>query len=315
MGETKKQFWRIKRSFSLVELLIVIAIMSVLMSLMFSALSSMSYKSEMVQCQTNLKSIGLALYFYSDDYDEYYPSMDNRHDQGNQTSTGGLQTYIPFRRAGNGQFFQSTLPYFLRKGEVRMNGPDQNGFESAFSCPQVAPKGAIDDPNVPWSHSTGRGYSMPTYYTGLVPYFLYWALRPHDGYSRPMESLRKPGDRWKWDDANARYAQGPAGATSLSFNILASDVLRYGSWYGSGGTQYISNHVKPGQVATPYGGELGGWGTKGWSRHPAYDDSDSNYLFTDNSVRYYDNIPILPDVNSDYLHFRGKSYVPVEMGR
>jgi prepilin-type N-terminal cleavage/methylation domain-containing protein len=305
-----------KSLFSLVELLVVISILAILMSLLSPALKNAIYKAEMLQCQNNLKGIGLSLTFYADDYDDYYPSMNNSEDGGNQTSIGGLQTFIPFKTDGNAAFFNATLPYFLRENEVRKNGPSFNGFESAFACPQVAPAGAIDDPTVPWSYSTVRGYSMPTYYTGLVPFQLFWSVRAHDGYDKPMQTMRKIGERWKWDTVNAKnYSSGPTGSWELEYNILASDVLRYGSWYGSGGTQYLSNHLKPGQVGTPYGDELGGWGSKAWSKNSGYDDSDCNYLFTDHSVRYYDNIPIHPQENSPYLYFRNITYVPVETGQ
>jgi len=62
-----------KKPFSLVELLIVIAILAVLMSLLQPSLNATIFKARLVQCSTNLKSIFLGLMNYAEDYDTSYP--------------------------------------------------------------------------------------------------------------------------------------------------------------------------------------------------------------------------------------------------
>jgi prepilin-type N-terminal cleavage/methylation domain-containing protein/prepilin-type processing-associated H-X9-DG protein len=67
-----------KRSgFTLVELLVVMAIISVLAAMLLPALTRARESARSVACRSNLKQIGLAFGMYQEDYDEYFPSCDN----------------------------------------------------------------------------------------------------------------------------------------------------------------------------------------------------------------------------------------------
>lgn len=64
-----------KEAFSLVELLVVMAILAVLASLLLPALSRSKRAASKVQCQSNLKQWGLALLMYVDDFRHYAPAF------------------------------------------------------------------------------------------------------------------------------------------------------------------------------------------------------------------------------------------------
>ena len=69
---------RRKRDFSLMELLIVIAIIAVLAALLLPSLQKAREKAFAISCVSNLKQQGNALIFYGDDNDDYIPFM--RHE-------------------------------------------------------------------------------------------------------------------------------------------------------------------------------------------------------------------------------------------
>ncbi len=59
------------RAFTLIELLIVIAIIAVLIGLLLPALASGKAHAKMVQCMSNQRQIGYAQQSYADEFDEY----------------------------------------------------------------------------------------------------------------------------------------------------------------------------------------------------------------------------------------------------
>jgi prepilin-type processing-associated H-X9-DG protein/prepilin-type N-terminal cleavage/methylation domain-containing protein len=59
------------QSFTLIELLTVIAIISILAALLFPSISTAKQRAHCIQCMSNLKQIGLAMAMYGDDHGVY----------------------------------------------------------------------------------------------------------------------------------------------------------------------------------------------------------------------------------------------------
>ena len=69
-----------RHGFTLVEILVVLAIVGLLAALLFPAFNSVRRKSQDVTCLSNLHQIGLATVMYADDYDGFYPFAINPMD-------------------------------------------------------------------------------------------------------------------------------------------------------------------------------------------------------------------------------------------
>ncbi|MDD7985311.1 prepilin-type N-terminal cleavage/methylation domain-containing protein [Lentisphaera marina] len=64
---------RKNKSFTLIEVLVVIAIIGILASLLLPSLSKSRYKARLAVCTENMRQNSIALYNYADDNDQYWP--------------------------------------------------------------------------------------------------------------------------------------------------------------------------------------------------------------------------------------------------
>ncbi len=72
IGNRKITFGRIK-SFTLIELLVVIAIIAILAAMLLPALSAARERAKAAQCSSNCKQIGLFIFGYTSDFDDWLP--------------------------------------------------------------------------------------------------------------------------------------------------------------------------------------------------------------------------------------------------
>lgn len=84
---------RRQNAFTLIELLVVIAIIAILAAILFPVFAQAREKARATACMSNCKQTGLALTMYTQDYDEFIPTVDKTPYIG-LDGTASKQSYI-----------------------------------------------------------------------------------------------------------------------------------------------------------------------------------------------------------------------------
>ncbi|MCC6444511.1 MAG: prepilin-type N-terminal cleavage/methylation domain-containing protein [Armatimonadetes bacterium] len=94
-----------KRGFTLVEMLVVVAVIVLLSAILVPTFTQTIEKSMETSCQSNLKQIATAIMMYAQDYDETLPLAVGAPIDSSP-ACGGCKAFSPFRMTGGGQLLQ-----------------------------------------------------------------------------------------------------------------------------------------------------------------------------------------------------------------
>jgi len=92
-----------KTGFTLVGLLVIIAVLAILAALLLPALAAAKRKAQRINCVNNLKQCGLAFHIWSDDFgrDGKYPMADSTNRSGTKECDIGADTFRHFQVMSN----------------------------------------------------------------------------------------------------------------------------------------------------------------------------------------------------------------------
>jgi len=131
----------IPQGFTLIELLCVVAIISILVSLLIPEIEQVRNRTLSVQCAANLKQLGLAVNLYLGDHDNTFPYIV-------PTQTTGSTQYIisPYAnqpQISNTQTLQQAFSPYVQTQPAQLPSPSANDpINKLLQCPGDMIKGA-----------------------------------------------------------------------------------------------------------------------------------------------------------------------------
>jgi prepilin-type N-terminal cleavage/methylation domain-containing protein/prepilin-type processing-associated H-X9-DG protein len=110
-----RRFWR-RPGFTLIELLVVIAIIAILIGLLLPAVQKVREAAARMQCQNNLKQVGLAIHNFHDTFG-YFPTSGSDWHHGVSYNAGGTAYNGDLQTAG---WLYQILPYIEQENMFRL---------------------------------------------------------------------------------------------------------------------------------------------------------------------------------------------------
>ncbi len=246
----KRQFHHSK-AFTLVELLVVVAIIALLVAILLPALEKARYAARLAICKSNLRQIAISLTLYATDSNDWYPHITKYYAGHLLVNTDTSPLNFPMLAAYMGY----------------SDGTDAHSVDARYNpimrCPQALA-------NVPGSVKPSRCYSffnntLTAQGTNSIKIVFpnYYAADPSQMLCRTMDSLyfRSYHNNWGWTGFDCYYTI--LASDWCVRNGVSSQIVQTNHVIG---TMYLQNGTTP----------LANQGL-----------ATVNYAFTDGSVRDY----------------------------
>jgi prepilin-type N-terminal cleavage/methylation domain-containing protein/prepilin-type processing-associated H-X9-DG protein len=278
-------------AFTMIELLVVIAIIAVLLGLLVPAVQKVREAAARLQCQNNLKQIGLALHNHHDAQQSFPPgyfALASYSDGATDTAPGW----------GWGAFL---LPYIEQDnlyGQLNFNQPVQNSLAiqtmvKVYLCPSdITPPGPFPLPDgfgnticlaAPTSYAAccGSDASDTTGPTGLGVFYRNSRTRITDITDGTSNTILIGEKAWSY--ANGIWAGAVPGGVIMRGQYNPCQPVVPGAWFPAATLVLSHAHLNNAIVDPDGSAGMDDFG----SRH----FGGSNFVFADGSVHFLRSIP------------------------
>lgn len=229
--------------YTLVEILIVIAIIAILAAIILPLLSKSKEKATASQCVSNMKQLGAAFSMYAQDWDDWWPNpggLPGDYAYWSQTGMGGLEAYInqrgvnsvwccPVLKQWNGRY----APRSYSMNSYLRNPPDIEYPTCVYLIGGIA-LSSIEEPSN--TVLLFEGYHLMSGYEDTVDYIYRcgnWTCV--SGYADGIQHTVNSGRPWHINTSNFLYCDNhvkarPPGKRTVG---LRSTWQEMREWYTS----------------------------------------------------------------------------------
>jgi prepilin-type N-terminal cleavage/methylation domain-containing protein len=221
-----------RKAFTLVELLVVVAILALLIALLTPTLNKARYQTKLVLCKNQMSQMSFGILTYTNDYRGKFP--DGAWGRRDPTSIGMIESGSGFTRA-EGDF--DLRPAFRKYFGVQ-------NLNEIMKCP-VAARWWYGDS----FYTNIDSYNMSAFNQCKSPYAFYFGQRAVNDSGANVDhkwprrkTMERVGQMWVPD--------GIPSNVTMEFSLLMSDF----AFYGAGGGTPLATPHRPATGNVPEGG-------------------------------------------------------------
>jgi len=253
-----------RRAFTLIELLVVVSIIALLIAILLPMLANARRSADMIVCASNLRQVGIGVFAYTTDNDEFYPhgyiaggSLNGDDERGRDMGYAWAVYQDASNRspAGHHDMVAILADYYGGVG----------GMRDTYMC------GFMEDgynQNMNESSKLWDGV-----HSGQQPFALLWNVQGGGAYG-VQKGMYRLGDRWQQGLDFQNY-------DNMYYNIVAGDVISKQQFRSGRANHY--NLGRPTEFIA-FGGNGGGFALE------PEESTNGNFLTDDGAVTNYNNM-------------------------